>query len=122
MTKLLDFAPDFKRCNIKVVFDMHSPPGGRYKTPAVLGTAGALAELDGSACLRLFMEEYYNKLFIETWRYIAERLKDCDVVWAYDLLNEPTNGGQNVKYNYLQSQYDAGPGRFAPLIRKGLSS
>ena len=107
LTKLLDFAPDFKRCNIKVVFDMHSPPGGRYKTPAVLGTAGAQAELDGSACLRLFMEEYYNKLFIETWRYIAERLKDCDVVWAYDLLNEPTNGGQNVKYNYLQSQYDA---------------
>lgn len=107
IAKLLELAPDFRAANIKVVFDMHSPPGGRYKQPAILGTAGALAELDGSACLRLFMEEYYYESFISTWRYIAERLKGVDIIWGYDLLNEPSTGGQNVKYNYLQSQYEA---------------
>lgn len=105
--KLLSFAPDFRAAKIKVVFDMHSPPGGRYKQPGILGTAGALAELDGSACFRLFMEKHYYESFINTWRYIAERLKGVDIIWGYDLLNEPYTGGHNVKYNYLQSQYEA---------------
>ena len=111
--KLISFAPDFKNAGIKVVFDMHSPPGGRYKQPAVLGTAGALAELDGSACLRLFMEDFYFDLYVRAWRHIAERLKNIDVIWGYDLLNEPTSGGQKVRYNYLKAQYEA-----AKAIRK----
>jgi len=113
LDKLLALAPEFRDAGIRVVFDMHMPPGGRYKQPAVLGTAGALAELDGSACLRLFMENFYFDLFVNSWGHIAKRLRNCDVIWGYDLLNEPTSGGQQVRYSSLYAQYEA-----AKAIRK----
>jgi len=93
--KLISFAPDFRKAGIKVVFDMHTAPGG------------GLAELNGSSCLRIYMEDDYLKLYVETWRHIAERLNGLDIIWGYDLINEPTYGGQNVKYNYLKVQYEA---------------
>jgi len=107
LDKLVSLAPDLKRLGIKVVFDMHSPPGGRYSEPAVLGTAGTLAQLDGSTCFRLFMEDVYFNAFIDSWRKIATRLKGTGIIWGYDLLNEPTDGGQSVKYDYLKAQYEA---------------
>ena len=107
LEKLISMAPELEKLGIRVVFDMHTPPGGRYSEPSVLGTAGALAKLDGSACLRLYQEELYQKAFVSTWKYIATRLKDIPAVWAYDLLNEPTSGGIKGKYNYLGSQYAA---------------
>lgn len=105
--KLLAFAPELQKLGIMVVFDMHIPPGNRYLEPSVMGTAGSLAKLDGSVCLRLYLEDVYQEAYVETWKHIATRLKDCPVIWGYDLLNEPSAGGQKGKYNYLSSQYAA---------------
>lgn len=58
---------------IKLVIDLHLPPGGRYP----------------DATLKMVMEEKYQQEFIANWERIARRFKDHPAVWAYDLINEP---------------------------------
>jgi aryl-phospho-beta-D-glucosidase BglC (GH1 family) len=63
-----------KENGLKVVIDLHTPPGGRYSDHS----------------MAMFYEKVYNDRFIEIWREIATRYNGNPTVWAYDLVNEPT--------------------------------
>ena len=66
--------PFARKYGIKVAVDLHMPPGG--KSPDME--------------LNLFYEPDYADHFVELWRRIARRFKDNgDVIYGYDLLNEP---------------------------------
>lgn len=65
------------RYGIKVVVDMHSPPGGRHANHE----------------LAIFHEAKYQDHFVAWWEKIARRYKGSPVIWGYDLINEPV---QNV--------------------------
>ena len=58
---------------IKVIFDLHTPPGGRTD--------------DGS--VRLYLEKPYQDYFVELWKRIAQRFKGHPALMGYDLVNEP---------------------------------
>ena len=62
-----------KRYGIKVVVDMHSPPGGRHE----------------NRDLAIFHEPLYQDHYVALWEKIARRYKGNATVWGYDLVNEP---------------------------------
>lgn len=63
--------PIAERNGMKVVLDLHVPPGGRTDD------------------MNMFYEEKYANHFIETWRHIARRFKGRKGLYGYDLINEP---------------------------------
>jgi len=65
-----------EKYNVRVLVDLHTPPGGR---------AG------GGVC-RMFQEQRYQDKLVGVWRRIAQRYKGRDIIYAYDLLNEPVEG------------------------------
>ena len=70
----LDHALDAcRRYGLKVVVDMHSPPGGRYP--------------DND--LAIFNEPVYQDHWVAVWEKIARRYKGHPAIWGYDLINEP---------------------------------
>lgn len=58
---------------IKIVIDLHSPPGGK------------ISQHD----MRMFQEKKYAHTFLECWRKIASRFKGNPQIHAYNLVNEP---------------------------------
>ena len=62
-----------RRYGIKVVVDMHSPPGGRYPNND----------------LAIFNEAPYQDHWVAVWERIARRYKGHAGIWGYDLVNEP---------------------------------
>lgn len=70
LDRVLDAA---ERHGLKVVIDLHSPPGGR------------LANSD----LALLHEPPYLEHWIAVWERIARRFRGRAALWAYDLVNEP---------------------------------
>ncbi|MBL8994253.1 MAG: cellulase family glycosylhydrolase, partial [Spirochaetia bacterium] len=58
---------------IKLVIDLHTPPGGRLKDMS----------------MRMFYEKKYQDHFVKVWETFAKRYKGNPAVWAYDLVNEP---------------------------------
>ena len=62
-----------RQYGIKVVVDLHSPPGGRY------------ANND----MAIFYEAEYQDYFVALWEKIARRYKGNPMIWGYDLINEP---------------------------------
>lgn len=69
------FLPLCEKLGIRVVIDLHTPPGA--------GEAGQWA---------IFEREAYQKRFIEIWDKLAEHYKDKTAIWGYDLINEPVEG------------------------------
>jgi len=70
----LDLALDAcEKYGIKVIIDMHSPPGGRYE----------------NSDLAIFHEPVYQDKFIALWEQMARRYKGHPAIWGYDLINEP---------------------------------
>ncbi len=67
--------PACEELGIKVVIDLHTPPGA--------GKAGEWL---------MFQEKAYQEKFIEAWDKLVRRYKDQPAVWGYDLLNEPFEG------------------------------
>jgi len=61
------------RYGLKVVIDMHSPPGGRYENNDVA----------------IFYEPAYQDHYVALWEKIARRYQANPAVWGYDLVNEP---------------------------------
>ena len=61
------------RYGIKVVVDLHSPPGGRVE----------------NRDLAICHEPVYQDAFVAVWEKIAHRYKGNKAVWGYDLVNEP---------------------------------
>lgn len=62
-----------QRTGIRVVVDMHSPPGGRT------------ANND----LAIFSEPQYQDHWVALWEKIARRYRGNPAIWGYDLINEP---------------------------------
>ena len=65
-----------QRYNIRVLVDLHTPPGGR---------------VTGGVC-RMFQTQRYQDKLVDVWRRIAQRYKGRKIIYAYDLLNEPDQG------------------------------
>ncbi|MGQ9504655.1 MAG: glycoside hydrolase family 5 protein [Thermogutta sp.] len=65
-----------RKAGILVTVDLHTPPGGRNRA---------------SEC-RMFEIPEFQETFIQIWEEIARRYKESDVVWGYDLVNEPVEG------------------------------
>ncbi len=66
--------PFARKYGIKGAVDLHMPPGGKS------------TDME----LNLFYEPEYADHFVELWRRIARRFKgNGDVIYGYDLLNEP---------------------------------
>jgi endoglucanase len=61
---------------IKVVVNIHTPPGG-FKSA------------DYPSLHRMFVEHWALDTFYETWKRIALRYRGDDTVWGFDILNEP---------------------------------
>jgi endoglucanase len=79
LLKLDDVLAWSKEFGVKVVVDLHSPPGGKVG-------GGWVATASGDFWSTPASQEH----FLKTWRRIAERYKDeHDVIWGFDLLNEP---------------------------------
>jgi hypothetical protein len=77
--KKLDAAlPTCEQVGLRVVLDLHSPPGGKV-------TAGGYGGSDD----RLFTDPACQQQFVEIWRRMALRYKDAKPIWGYDLANEP---------------------------------
>lgn len=73
-----EILPACRREGIRVVVDLHSPPGGNIMLPG-----GAWP---------LFQEKAYQVKFGQVWDKIARRYKGNKTVWGYDLANEPIEG------------------------------
>lgn len=58
---------------IKLVIDLHTPPGGRLEDMS----------------MRMFYEKKYQDHFVKVWETFAKRYKGNPAVWGYDLVNEP---------------------------------
>lgn len=69
------FLPLCEELGIRVVIDLHTPPGA--------GEAGQWA---------MFAQADYQQKFIEVWDRLVARYKDQPAVWGYDLVNEPVEG------------------------------
>ena len=78
------------RYGIKVVVDMHSPPGGRYP----------------NSDLAIFNEPLYQDHWVALWEKIARRYKGNRTIWGYDLVNEPVQSAPSAEgvADYLGAQ------------------
>ena len=66
--------PMARKYGMKIVVDVHSPPGGRNKATE----------------MEMFFDARYRDHFVGLWRRIAERFRgNTDVIYGYDLVNEP---------------------------------
>lgn len=70
--------PYCKKYGLRVVVDLHTPPGGDGMAP--------IGEWP------MFTDKGYEDKFLKIWRLISTRYKDSKSVWGYDLANEPIQG------------------------------
>lgn len=68
-----------KKENLYIILDMHCAPGGQ--------TGDNIDDTDGYPFL--FEDEQSQSLCIDTWKKIASRYKNENIIIGYDLLNEP---------------------------------
>lgn len=68
--------PACEKYGLVVLLDLHTPPGGRAE----------------QGVCRMFAEPKYQDHLVAVWRRIAARYKGSEVIYAYDLLNEPVEG------------------------------
>ncbi len=61
------------RYGLKVVIDLHAPPGGRYPNHE----------------LAIFHESTYQDHWVANWEAMARRYRNHPALWGYDLINEP---------------------------------
>lgn len=76
LSRLEQALPVCRKAGLLVTVDLHTPPGGRN---------------EASEC-RIFHDREFQEAFIEIWEEIAKRFRESDVVWGYDLVNEPVEG------------------------------
>jgi endoglucanase len=78
LQKLDASLPLCEKYGLRVVIDLHSPPGGHL---SVAGYAGS----DHG----LFTDAACQRKFVEVWQHMARKYKDAKAIWGYDLANEP---------------------------------
>ncbi len=69
--------PELDRAGVKVLLDLHTPPGGRRQPDLVC---------------RIFQERKFQEHFVAVWEKLARRYRDTACIWGYDLVNEPCEG------------------------------
>jgi len=62
-----------RELGLNVLLDLHTPPGGRGK---------------GGVC-HMFSDPAAADKLVDAWRRLATRYKGRDIIYAYDLINEP---------------------------------
>jgi len=75
MAEVDRFLPLCETLGIRVIIDLHTPPGA--------GASGQWA---------LFQDKLYQQKFIEIWDRLANHYKTKPAIWGYDLVNEPVEG------------------------------
>jgi endoglucanase len=78
--------PLCEKYGLRVVVDLHSPPGGH---PTGSGYAGS----DHG----LFTDAACQRRFVEIWQEMAQKYKDSKAIWGYDLANEPVEPPKNQR-------------------------
>jgi hypothetical protein len=78
LAKLDAALPLCERYGLRVVIDLHSPPGGKQTSGGYAGSSDGL--FNNAAC---------QAKFIEVWERMARRYRGAQAVWGYDLANEP---------------------------------
>ncbi|MBU6401294.1 MAG: cellulase family glycosylhydrolase [Verrucomicrobia bacterium] len=69
-----------KQHHVRVVLDLHSPPGGK---PSEGGYVAAMGEF--------FTRPAAQEHFVAVWQRIARRYRGNTVIWGFDLVNEPVD-------------------------------
>ena len=94
-----DVLPLSRQYGIPLVIDLHVPPGGR-----------------GGSGMKMLDDPVWADFFVDCWRKISAALRQrrqggsggvppsFDPVWAYDLVNEPTQFGDPKVCDYLEIQ------------------
>ena len=70
--------PLCEKYGLRVVVDLHSPPGGHT-------TSGGYAGSDYG----LFTDAACQRKFVEVWQEMRGGTRACKTIWGYDLANEP---------------------------------
>lgn len=84
-----------RKLGIMVIIDLHSLPGGQEPNQGMVQSES-----------KMFDNPEFAEEFIESWRKIARRYRDCPAVYGYDLFNEP-NQKTPRRIDYLELQYRA---------------
>lgn len=80
LARLEKALPLCEEYGLRVVLDLHSPPGG-----------GAISGGYVAANDRLFTDPASQRRFVEIWRTLAARFKGARPIWGFDLVNEPVD-------------------------------
>ena len=78
LRKLEAALPLCEKYGVRVVLDLHSPPGGKPTSGGYVGSDSGL-----------FTDKAAQDKFVEVWQLMARRFRDSKVIWGYDLANEP---------------------------------
>lgn len=84
--KVLDKAQEL---GMMVVVDLHVAPGGR----------------NNGGIMNMFDNDVFADTFEKAWISLATALKGHPAIYAYDLINEPTQAKKPSKYDYLGLQF-----------------
>ncbi len=108
LDRLKEFLPECERLGVRIIIDMHVPPGKRQGESALLGTAGAeaAAAYGNKALHRIAEDDKFYQLYLDSWKKIATRFQNEKAVIGYDLINEPVQL-YRAKRDYLAIQYAA---------------
>jgi len=73
--------PHYKQHNIRVIINMAYPPGG----------------FNSKRQMPMFNPDHWgNKYFVDMWKFLAEKYKDEDTIYGFDLINEPHHSSAAV--------------------------
>ena len=73
--------PRCREYGLRVVVDLHSPPGGQ-------ATGGGYAGSDHG----LFTDAVCQRKFVDLWQRMARKYRGVEGIWGFDLANEPVEG------------------------------
>lgn len=98
-----DMIPRVRASKMMIVFDLHDAPGGRMRHRK------ELAEKIGAPMNEhwMYRDRASAETFVAAWKMAAEALKgNEDVIYGYDLVNEPYQNGDR-EFNYYDLQFSA---------------
>jgi hypothetical protein len=78
LRKLEAALPLCEKYGVRVVLDLHSPPGGKPTSGGYVGSDAGL-----------FTDQAAQTKFVEGWQLMARRFRNQKAIWGYDLANEP---------------------------------
>lgn len=105
LDKLERFLPLCRELGLSIIIDLHTPPGNRRNSDGTLGTADGADKLSDGGKFVMFDSDPHYQAYLDIWRIIAHRFKDCPTIYGYDLYNEPAQMSFS-KRDYLRCYYD----------------